>query len=113
MVRAVFDARAVSQAALAQVIKVEVPLHALRPVDAEHLEGIEFEKGLVAEDIVVAKMDVVDVISWFLEVRRDCRPVEDGDAADVQVVVRATRESLVGDGWSTGNWIDRRLLEVF
>ena len=111
MIGAVFDAGAVAEAALAEVVEVEVPLHALRAIDAEDLEGIELEEGLVAEDVVVADADVVDVVRRFLEVGRKRGPVEDGHAADVQVVVRAADESLVADGRGAGDWIDERLLQ--
>ena len=41
----VLDAGAIAEAALAEVVEVEVPLHALGPIDAEELEGIEIERA--------------------------------------------------------------------
>ena len=85
----------------------------MRTIDTEDLESIELEEGLVAEDVVVAKVDVVDVVSGFLEVGRERGPIEDGHSADIQVIVRAADESLVTDGRGAGDWVDGWLLEIF
>ena len=98
--RAVFDAGAEAEAALAEVIEIEIPLHAVGSVDAEELEGIEVDKRLEAEDGVVADADVVDVVRRFFEVGRERRPVEDGHAADVQEVVGAAASA--GVLWADG-----------
>ena len=88
-VAGVFDAGAEAEAALAQVVEVEVPLDACRRFDAEQLERVELEQRLEAEDRVVADADVVDVVARLFQVGRERRPVEDGHAADVQEVVLA------------------------
>ena len=83
-VAGVFDAGAEAEAALAEVVEVEIPLDACGRLDAEELERVELEQRLEAEDRVVADADVVDVVARLFEVGRERRPVEHGHAADVQ-----------------------------
>ena len=96
-VAGVFDAGAEAEAALAEVIEVEVPLDAFGRLDAEELKGVELEQRLEAEDRVVADADVVDVVARLLEVGGERGPVEDGHAADVDEVVLALRPAVVVD----------------
>ena len=118
----VFCARAKAEAALAQVVEVEVPTHAVRRmVVAEQLEHIELGEHLEAEHRVVANAEVVEVIGRPLEVGRKGRPVEDGDAVNVQEVAFALQQVLVRelrlaclriDNWLAGGRIDHRQLRI-
>src|SRR3954452_7562930 len=61
-VAGILNTRAKPETALAHVVEVKVPFHALRALHAEELEGVESEQGLIAEDAVVAEAEVINVI---------------------------------------------------
>ena len=103
------ERRPATEATVAQVVDVEVPVDAVWwPPPSKHLEGIPARQQLRAEDLVVLDLDVVDVEGRLLGIRRQHRPPQHRDVAEGQGVATAGDELLMLEHRLPGHVIDHR-----
>ena len=103
------ERRPATEATVAQVVDVEVPVDAVWwPPPSKHLERIPAGQQLRAEDLVVLDLDVVDVEGRLLGVGCQHRPPQHRDVAEGQGVATAGDELLMLEHRLPGHVIDHR-----